>query len=67
MNIFHDLLKQYNMTLLTSAVVTDNTDIKVLISRFLVSHIVRFKVTRYIVRGGNSVRIVWLRNKTDLP
>ena len=37
MNMFHDLLKHYNMTLVTSAVVSDNTDIKVLISRLLVS------------------------------
>ena len=37
MNIFHDLLKQYNLTLVTSAVVTDKTDLSVVIARFLVS------------------------------
>ena len=37
MNLFHDLLREYNMTLVTSANLTPNSDIKVLISRFLVS------------------------------
>ena len=37
MNLFHDLLREYNMTLVTSAILTPNSDIKVLISRFLVS------------------------------
>lgn len=38
MNLFHDLLKQNNMTLVTSAVMSDdNADVRPLISRLLVS------------------------------
>ena len=38
MNLFHDLLKQYNFTLVTSAVVSnENADLKTLIARLLVS------------------------------
>ena len=40
--MFHDLLKQHNMTLVTSAVVTDNMDVKDLISRLLVSRITTY-------------------------
>ena len=35
--MFHELLKDNNMTLVTSAVVSDNIDFKDAISRFLVS------------------------------
>ena len=39
MNIFHDLLKEYNMTLVTSALVSGKeSDIKVLISRLKVGN-----------------------------
>ena len=39
MTIFHDLLLENNMTLVTSAVATDNADIKSVISRLLVSNV----------------------------
>lgn len=37
MTLFHELVKQYNMTLLTTAVVSDGADIKGLITRLAVS------------------------------
>ena len=36
MNLFHELLTENNMTLVTSAVLTLQSDIKALISRFVV-------------------------------
>ena len=36
MNLFHELLTEINMTLVTSAVLTLQSDIKALISRFVV-------------------------------
>ena len=38
MNMFHDLLKLYNITLVTSAVVSDNSDLRVIIARLLVRY-----------------------------
>ena len=62
--MLHELLKDNNMTLVTSAVVSDNIDFKDAISRFLVSwYILSYKTCadpESFARGGQTLTTFFL-------